>query len=54
MKISVIITNWNGLPILQKNLEAIIKNSPEAQEVILADDASQDKSIQFAQKIQKK
>lgn len=54
MNISVIITNWNGLPILQKNLEAIIKNSPEAQEIILADDASQDKSIDFAKKIQKK
>lgn len=54
MKISVVITNWNGLPILQKNLESIIKNSPEAEELILADDASQDKSILFAQKIQKK
>jgi GT2 family glycosyltransferase len=54
MKISVIVTNWNGLPILQKNLEAIIKNSPEAAEIILADDASQDKSIEFAQKIQKR
>ncbi len=54
MKVSVIITNWNGLPILQKNLEAIIKNSPEAEEIILADDASQDESIEFAKKIQKK
>jgi len=54
MKISVIVTNWNGLPILQKNLEAIIKISPEADEIILADDASQDGSIEFAKKIQKK
>lgn len=54
MKISVVVTNWNGLPILQKNLETIIKNSPEAEEIILADDASQDESIIFAQKIQKK
>lgn len=52
MKISVIITNWNGLAILQKNLETIIKNSPEANEIILADDASQDESIIFAKKIQ--
>ena len=50
MKISVIITNWNGLTILQKNLETIIKNSPEANEIILADDASQDESIIFAKK----
>lgn len=54
MKISVIVTNWNGLSLLQKNLETIIKNSPEAEEIILADDASKDKSIQFAKKIQSK
>ena len=54
MNISVIVTNWNGLPILQKNLEAIIKNSPEAEEIILADDASQDESLSFVKSLQKK
>jgi len=54
MKISVIVTNWNGKEILQKNLETIIKNSPEAQEIILADDASVDSSILFAKKLQNK
>ena len=54
MKISVIITNWNGRKILQKNLEAIIINSPEADEIILADDASKDSSIDFAKDLQKK
>lgn len=54
MKISVIVTNWNGLPLLKKNLETIIQKSPEAEEVILADDFSADDSIKFAKKLQKK
>lgn len=51
MKISVVVTNWNGLKLLKKNLETIIKNSPEADEIILADDASEDKSIAYAKKL---
>lgn len=51
MKISVIVTNWNGLKLLKKNLETIIKNSPEADEIILADDASEDDSIAYATKL---
>jgi GT2 family glycosyltransferase len=54
MKISVIVTNWNGKKILKKNLEAIIKASPEAEEVILADDASTDDSVKFAKTLQNK
>ncbi len=54
MKISVIVTNWNGKDLLKKNLEKIITSSPEAQEVILADDASQDNSLEIAQSLQKK
>jgi GT2 family glycosyltransferase len=54
MKISVIVTNWNGLPLLKKNLETIIQKSPEAQEIILADDASQDESIAFIKKLKNK
>ena len=53
MKISVIVTNWNGKELLQKNLETIIKNSPEADEIILADDCSEDKSISFVKELQK-
>lgn len=51
MKISVVVTNWNGLKLLKKNLETIIKNSPEADEIILADDASEDDSIAYATKL---
>lgn len=54
MKISVIITNWNGYSLLKKNLEIIIKNSPQAQEIILADDASSDKSVKYAKELQLK
>lgn len=54
MKISVIVTNWNGKEILKKNLEAIINNSPEAQEIILADDASEDGSVNYVKELQKK
>ncbi len=54
MKISVIVTNWNGLPLLQKNLETIIQKSPEAEEVIFADDCSSDDSVSFVQKLKNK
>lgn len=54
MKISVIVTNWNGLDLLKKNLEQVIKTSPEAQEIIVADDASSDKSVQYIKELQKK
>lgn len=54
MKISVIITNWNGINLLKKNLENVILKSPEAKEIILADDASEDDSLQFARELQKK
>jgi O-antigen biosynthesis protein len=51
---SVIVTNWNGLRLLQKNLETIIQNSPEANEIILADDASSDQSLNYVSELQKK
>jgi len=54
MKISVIITNWNGLNLLKKNLEQVIKMSPEAEEIIIADDFSSDKSVEYIKELQKK
>ena len=54
MKISVIVTNWNGLNLLKKYLEKVIINSPEADEIILADDASEDDSLLFVKELQKK
>ena len=54
MKISVVVTNWNGLDLLKKNLEQVIKMSPEADEIIIADDASPDKSVEYIKELQKK
>lgn len=54
MKISVIVTNWNGKELLKKNLETIILNSPQADEIILADDASSDDSLKFAKTVKDK
>ncbi|MBU1129846.1 glycosyltransferase [Patescibacteria group bacterium] len=54
MKISLIVTNFNGLALLKKSLPIVIKNSPEASEIIIADDASTDKSLIFLKKLQKK
>lgn len=54
MKISVVITNWNGKSILQKHLEHIINTSPEATEFIFSDDASSDQSVDYVKSLQKK
>lgn len=54
MKISVIVTNWNGLDLLKKNLEQVINTSPEAEEIIITDDASSDKSVSYIKELQKK
>lgn len=54
MKISVIVTNWNGLDLLKKNLKPVIKMSPEAEEIIVTDDASNDKSVEYVKSLQKK
>ena len=54
MKISVVVTNWNGINLLKKYLEKVIINSPEALEIILADDASEDDSLKYVKKLQKK
>lgn len=51
--ISVIITNWNGSKLLQRNLPSILKFSPLSQEIIVADDASTDDSLQYLSHLQK-
>lgn len=54
MKISVLVTNWNGLSLLKNNFETVIKNSQIAQEIIFSDDASDDHSLQYIFALQKK
>jgi len=45
MKVSVVIPNWNGRSLLEKNLPAVLAIRPF--EIIVVDDASPDDSINF-------
>ncbi len=53
-KISVIVTNWNTVNLLQKYFIHVVENSPEACEIIFADDASPDESVAYIRELQKK
>lgn len=46
MKVSIVIPNWNGKDKLAKNLPAVLKVKG-VNEIIVSDDASSDKSIDF-------
>jgi GT2 family glycosyltransferase len=48
--IAVVILNWNGREFLRKFLPSVIKYSRERAEIIVADNASTDSSIEFLQK----
>lgn len=52
-KVSVVIPNFNGASLLEKNLPFVIKNTPSA-EVIVVDDASTDNSVNILKKKFKK
>ena len=54
MRISVIVTNWNTVSLLKKYFEHVVINSPEAEEIIFADDCSPDDSVAYIQSLQKK
>lgn len=54
MKISVVITNWNGLNLITRSLPQIISTSPEADEFIFVDDGSTDNSLSFVNNLAKK
>ncbi|MFL5762696.1 MAG: glycosyltransferase family 2 protein [Bacteroidia bacterium] len=47
MKVAVVILNWNGKSFLEKFLPAVIACNPEFSEVIVADNASTDDSVDF-------
>jgi len=49
MKISIVIPNFNGKKLLEKNLPFIINSVPNV-EIIIVDDASTDNSISFIKK----
>jgi GT2 family glycosyltransferase len=52
--VSLIVTNWNTVSLLQKYFTHVVKNSPEASEIIFSDDASLDDSISYIAELQKK
>lgn len=54
MKISVIVTNYNGISLLKKYFETIVLMSKEADEIIFTDDASTDESVNYIKKLQTK
>ncbi|MDR1951360.1 MAG: glycosyltransferase family 2 protein [Bacteroidales bacterium] len=47
MKIAVVILNWNGKNFLEKFLPNVIEHSADKAEVIVADNASTDNSVEF-------
>ncbi len=47
LKVAVVILNWNGQDFLEKFLPGVIENSRDHAEVIVADNASNDDSVQF-------
>jgi GT2 family glycosyltransferase len=54
LKVSVIIPNWNGRGLLQKNLPAVLKAKQNPRnnilEIIVVDDKSKDDSVEFLKK----
>lgn len=51
MKISVVVTNFNTVKLLKKHLQNIITASDIANEIIVADDASEDDSLEYLKEI---
>ena len=47
MQIAVVILNWNGKALLQQFFPSVVANTPQNVEIIVADNASTDDSIQF-------
>ena len=51
--ISIIVTNWNSVKLLQKYFPQVIKTAELAQEIIFADDASTDDSVEYISNLKK-
>lgn len=45
--IDIVITSYNGKSLLEKQLPIVLKNSPQADQVIVVDDASTDGTVDF-------
>jgi GT2 family glycosyltransferase len=49
MHVSVVIPNWNGVYLMEKHLQSILRAAPEA-EILVADDGSTDGSVAYLKK----
>ena len=49
LKLAVVILNWNGVKFLQDFIPIVVSNLPDFAELIIADNASSDESVQFLQ-----
>ena len=49
-RVAIVILNWNGRNFLEQFLPAVVKFSPDFSEIILADNASTDNSVDFVKK----
>ena len=47
MKVSIVILNWNGRAMLQRYLPSVVRYSQDEAEIIVADNASTDDSLQW-------
>lgn len=47
MKVAIVILNWNGRAMLQQYLPSVVRYSQAEAEVIVADNASTDDSLQW-------
>lgn len=50
MKVAVVILNWNGKDFLEKFLPSVVSNNATFSEIIIADNASTDDSVDFLKK----
>ncbi len=47
MKLAIVILNWNGKSFLEKFLPSLVARTPEWAEIVVADNASTDDSVEF-------
>ena len=47
MKVAIVILNWNGQKMLERYLPALVRNTPQQAQIIVADNASTDDSTAF-------
>ena len=49
MKVAIVILNWNGKEFLKQFLPVVIRHSKDIADIVVADNASADDSVEFLQ-----